>query len=322
MQHFAAAFGKQSPQFTGHETFPLRYGWLKKSHDAVVSYYQNEPSGDAKAVFLRPDAIAEFGVGKNMVQAIRHWSVATGMLSEDPEKKHLIPSSFGNFLMGDRSFDLFLQKHDSLWLIHWNLVSNPARVTWHWAFNYFSRQSFEREYLVRSLASLSTENEWKGASLATLKRDVECFLRTYASRPTTKRMSPEDAIECPLAELSLIKQLGRRDSFRFVDGDQNTLSSGVFTYALIDFWQRYHPSSSTLSFERILHDPGSPGRIFRLSEAAIADRLEEIELVSGGLIGETQTSGLKQAVCYDMDLIASPWSEVEKVSFLEAILDE
>ena len=23
------------PQFSGHETFPLRYGWLKKAFDAV-----------------------------------------------------------------------------------------------------------------------------------------------------------------------------------------------------------------------------------------------------------------------------------------------
>ena len=24
------------PQFSGHETFPLRYGWLKKAFDAVL----------------------------------------------------------------------------------------------------------------------------------------------------------------------------------------------------------------------------------------------------------------------------------------------
>ena len=25
-----------SPQFSGHETFPLRYGWLKKTFDRVA----------------------------------------------------------------------------------------------------------------------------------------------------------------------------------------------------------------------------------------------------------------------------------------------
>ena len=25
-----------SPQFSGHETFPLRYGWLKKAYDRVL----------------------------------------------------------------------------------------------------------------------------------------------------------------------------------------------------------------------------------------------------------------------------------------------
>ena len=30
--------GDYSPQLSGHETFPLRYGWLKKAFDAVQDY--------------------------------------------------------------------------------------------------------------------------------------------------------------------------------------------------------------------------------------------------------------------------------------------
>ena len=60
-------------QFSGHESFPLRYPWLKKGFDAVAA--------DAGA-FLRDDAVATLGVGKNMVRAIRHWCLAAGVLVE------------------------------------------------------------------------------------------------------------------------------------------------------------------------------------------------------------------------------------------------
>ena len=61
------------PKLSGHETFPLRYGWLKKAFDAVSAA---EESGLDRSIFLADDAIARFGVGKNMVASMRHWAVA------------------------------------------------------------------------------------------------------------------------------------------------------------------------------------------------------------------------------------------------------
>ncbi len=66
-------------QFAGHETFPLRYGWLKKSYDAVVAA-QAEGQTDLRSIFTDDSAIATFGVGKNMVTSMRHWSLAAGVL--------------------------------------------------------------------------------------------------------------------------------------------------------------------------------------------------------------------------------------------------
>ena len=60
--------------FSGHETFPFRYPWLKKGFDAVCA------DGDA---FLREDAVTTLGVGKNMVRSIRHWCLAAGVLQEN-----------------------------------------------------------------------------------------------------------------------------------------------------------------------------------------------------------------------------------------------
>ena len=63
----------QTQSFSGHETFPFRYPWLKKGVDAV---------SDDPEVFLREDAIVTLGVGKNMVRSIRHWCLATGLIDQ------------------------------------------------------------------------------------------------------------------------------------------------------------------------------------------------------------------------------------------------
>ena len=77
---------KYQPQLSGHETFPIRYGWLKKAFDAVKA---TEDEVDNRYVFTSPDAIARFGVGKNMVASMRHWATVTRIIDESPGPKVL-----------------------------------------------------------------------------------------------------------------------------------------------------------------------------------------------------------------------------------------
>src|SRR5688572_30304298 len=71
-------YSEEKLHFAGHETFPLRYGWLKKAYDAVVN---EEDTGDTPGSIFNDDkSIAIFGVGRNMVLSMKHWSIATGVL--------------------------------------------------------------------------------------------------------------------------------------------------------------------------------------------------------------------------------------------------
>jgi len=70
------------PKFAGHETFTLRYGWLKKAVDAT---------GERPDIFQQDDALVTLGVGKNMVRSIRHWGLVTGILEENKD----IPNNRG-----------------------------------------------------------------------------------------------------------------------------------------------------------------------------------------------------------------------------------
>ena len=92
------------PQFSGHETFPLRYGWLKKAVDAVRIA---EVEKENLSVFSADDAIARFGVGKNMVASIRHWAIATGMVEEVSGRPKITP--LGQQLFDDGRLDPYME---------------------------------------------------------------------------------------------------------------------------------------------------------------------------------------------------------------------
>jgi hypothetical protein len=285
---------KYQPHFSGHETFPLRYGWLKKAYDSVVTSCYPK---DNRSVFVDDDAIARFGVGKNMVASIRHWAGSVGVLTEDQKTGVIAPGPIGDELFGDISekcLDPYLENPSSLWLIHWQLCNHPKKTTWHYVFSHFHAEEFERSTLVDSLLKIGAEKNWKKISATTIKRDVECFLRSYVSKPATANTTPEDTLESPLSELGLIKLIGKRDHFRLVRGSKPTLGNGVFLYALVSFWlNSRHEKLNQLPFESIAHDPGSPGRVFLLDEDELATRLVQIDSYTNGVLNWSETSGIK-----------------------------
>lgn len=279
------------PQLSGHETFPLRYGWLKKAFDAV---HAGEAVENHRSVFSSDDAIARFGVGKNMVASIRHWATATGVIRDASRKPQT--TNLGRLLFSECGLDPYMENPATAWLIHWQLCGNPNKTTWFWTFNHFPAPFFERDLLVRSIEKLPNECGWKRVSPATIRKDVACFVRTYVSQPPTGKASREDTLESPLTELGLIRPIGKRDGFRFVRGPKPSLGQGVFCHAVTEFWLGHLPNARTLSFEALAHEPGSPGRVFLLDENDLVDRLTNLEDVSDGLYRWSETTGLKQLI--------------------------
>lgn len=285
------------PQFSGHETFPLRYGWLKKAFDAIAATEaaaNGEDQAPNRHIFLDDDAIARFGVGKNMVASMRHWASAAGVLEEKGSTGIISTTDFGRAIFPDGGLDPYIEHHATLWLLHWHLAARPAKTTWFWAFNYYPSVSFEREQLMRGLERIVAERRWPRVAGSTVKNDVACFIRTYVAQHAKGGAAQEDALESPLTELGIIRPVGRRDGFRFDRGLKPTLPPGVFAYALMDFWNRFNVAAATLSCEAIMHEPGSPGRVFLLDENDVIDRLSELEDITDGGLQFSETAGLKQ----------------------------
>ena len=279
------------PQLSGHETFPLRYGWLKKAFDAVQDSNDVE---DNRTVFSGPDAIARFGVGKNMVASMRHWAIATGVIEAAPHPKHIITTTLGQLILDEQGLDPFMEEPTTLWLIHWHLCGRATKTTWFWAFHHCPSISFERETLITGIKNLAEVREWTKAAENTIRRDVACFIRTYVAQSAPGNASYEESLDSPLTELGLIRPSGRRDEFRFVRGPKPSLGPGVFCYAVTDFWNRYFSNANTLSFEALNHEPGCPARVFMLEENDMVDMLAVLNETTNGAYSWSETAGLKQ----------------------------
>lgn len=275
------------PQFSGHETFPLRQLWLRKAYEAVSTALP----GYTKSTFLDGRAIARFGVGKNMVTSIRFWALACQVIDEDAELG-FVPTELGRLILDtEHGVDPYCEHAATTWLMHWILASTPDKTTsWYYLFNHVVQQVFDRESLVDSLSGLIDEHGLR-ISQATLKRDVECCIRSYV--PRIGGDSPEEISEPLLGELGLIQQ-NTRGAFEFRRGSKRSLPDGVFAYALLDYWQRLAHEGSVMAFDRVAHDFGSPGRVFKLDENAVADRLMALESLTGGQILWTEQAGIRQ----------------------------
>ncbi len=293
-----------NPQFSGHETFPLRYGWLKKAFDRVA---ETEDQPENRGTCWGEEAIARFGVGKNMVASMRHWAKAVGVI-EEPLPDSVRTTELGQCLFGHSGLDPYMEHPATLWLVHWQLAAHEDKTTWFWAFNHYPAITFERVSLIKRLERLAMDRPWSRVASTTIRNDVVCFVRTYVARQPSGKAGHDDALESPLTELGLIRAVGQKDGFRFVRGPKTTLGDGVFTYALLNFWSRYSTAAS-LSFEAIAHAPGGPGRVFLLEENDVADRLAALDGATNGALRWSETAGLKQVErnIEIGDELALPW---------------
>jgi hypothetical protein len=280
----------QAHVFSGHESFPIRFTWLTKA----VRRCEDE---DQRDLFSRTDAMVTLGVGKNMVRSMRSWALATGMLepeSEEGRVKHLRPTVLGTLLFGQEGRDPFMEDPATIWLLHWSLASNQRMATWFWTFNELRDTEFERGLLVKHLLRASREISRREIAQDTIERDVDCFLRTYVPSDPDKRLSREELLDCPLTELGLIRRSGSPNTFTFVRGRHDSLSSEIFCYCLLNFWNKRASESKSLRFDEVAYSAGSPGQVFKLTENALVERLHHLGSLTGNRVRYDDTSGLRQ----------------------------
>ena len=255
---------KYKPKFSGHDTFPFRYAWLTK-----IAHYL-EKGGISKIKEFEKNKLqtmSEFGVGLNMVKSMRHWSQATKICDKNFEL-----TDFGKFVFSKKkAADPYLEKNETLWLIHWMIASDSSLTTWFYLFNYHPSIIVNREQIINELLQIGKFSKWKGISPNTIKRDVDCFIRTYLVSHKKGEIT-EDSIECPLAELGLLNQTYTKNEFELHKGPKSSLSQSIFEFALHDYWSKQ--KNQIITFEKLMYDYGSPGKVFQLDEKSLEGYLD------------------------------------------------
>ncbi len=149
---------------------------------------------------------------------MRHWCTATGTIESGDRKGRTKVTDLGLSLVGDDGWDPFLEEPGTLWLLHWRLVSRPSPAsTWHLAFTRWRTDRFVREELVEWLSGFAHRVSGTRPTPASLQRDVDVFIRTYAPAQAKRERPMEDTFDYPLMELGLLIET-ERGVYRFARG--------------------------------------------------------------------------------------------------------
>ena len=252
------------PVFARHESFHLRYGWLKKAYEQVK---------DDGGVFTNERATVLLGVGKNMVRAIKFWGLASKLFEEDGPG-NVRPTDLGIALLDDdKGYDPYLENMETLWLIHWMLLSKPCKLpVWWLIMNKFSAGNVPVMDIRRDVETgVRGAETWTTPSMNSVKRDVDAFIHTYAAKDGSP--SIEEYLDCPLRQLRLVRH--ESNHMRFSFGRKDGLTPGVVAYACLHYMGKASITSRSVPISRLASEYGSVGLTFKIGEDDIASSLRD-----------------------------------------------
>ncbi len=282
-------------RYSGHETFVCRYAWLPK----VVRGLERDP-----VLFKNEDrAMVQLGVGKNMVRSAKFWAECAGVI-EGIDGGGYAATEFGRLILGHEGYDEFLQRIETLWLLHWKLATNSQRPLFHWVqlLNHWQRAEFSESevlpFLKRGLAANETVK-----SERTFADGFRVFVNSYIPTRGRKGEIAEDNLDCPLIELGLLQKVGERlkephsrePVYSFVIGPKAGVTSGLFAYCIWDYWRNsQYAGQSSLGFRFVSSAEGSPGQIFKLPELAVRSLLDGLASATDGALAFVESSSMQQ----------------------------
>ncbi len=244
--------------------------------------------------------MVRWGVGKNMVDAIKYWAKQANA--------NVVNSNYKQI----HDVDPYLESLSSIWLLHWELCKNYTELnSFRVFFSYYNGLQVSKESYLEFMKQLwdkehFLENAEKGSlvklpSDGSLKKDIAVLFQTF-SKPLQRKAS-EDSFLSPLTELGLIKPLDR-STFICELEYRHSLSDDVFLFATLEYLSKVFSepeAASTISFDHFLTSPGSPARVFRLSQSELEQRLSMVEERTAHGVGWTDTQGLRQIQVADKE---------------------
>lgn len=217
--------------FSGHDSFHCKSLWLKKGYDFLSQKYN----------FNAPDAVAELGVGKNMVNAIRYWLKSFGLTSNDKL------TTIADYLFHtETGRDKYAEDLTTLWLLHYLLVSTNVASLYNLLFLSFQREKreFDKEQLLQFIKRKCDVPEQKNVyNENTINKDIKVMLQNYVMPLDLKSLDDFSAL---LINLNLIRK-NEDKKYSFNSKSKDDVPSTIILYALIDL----KGNDKTVSFEML-----------------------------------------------------------------------
>lgn len=206
--------------FCGHESFLCKAQWLKKGYDFASTGHG----------FNQPDAVVRLGVGKNMVASIRFWLRAFGLIDATGVR------GIASYLFDDATGrDPYCEDVNTLWVLHYRLVTAGVASLYGLVFLEFQRQSreFDREQLLAFVRRKCDSPEQRTAfNENTVRKDISVLLRSYSPPAALKSIEDFGALLLPLG---LLRRRGSaREVYGFAETSAGAIDPLVVLYALAD----------------------------------------------------------------------------------------
>jgi len=252
-------------RFSGHETFPVREGWLYKGLQLLIE----EPRK-----LFDMHAADYLGVGANMAKSIRYWLQTTGLAFTDASRKgQLTPTELGQLIA---EHDPYFIDVRTWWLLHINTLTPPAyATTWEWFFNTFNLERFDRAVATENLRQFIQLRQKALPSPKTLERDLTCLLATYAMSIPSEDDDPEEARDSPFRELRLLRYYRASGKYH-LQYHRKDIHPCVFGYCVSRAFE--DAGFGDISIQRLTREPGGPGRAFVLTHETLFELLVELSV--------------------------------------------
>ncbi len=261
----------KKPIFSGHESFACKSHWLKRGYDFVR----------AGNNFNNEEAVVQLGVGKNMVNSIKFWMRAFGLLDHEGQLAPL-----AHRLMSDENgYDPFFEDMGTLWLLHFHLIKEDYATIYSSTFIDYHRQRnlLDKTKLQNFIKHLCFDgtNYKNQYNENTVKRDIGVLLHNYCNH-SSDNIEESNLLLTPL---NLIQ--GADDGlYIFNYATRNTVPANIFLYTLLIQF----PDSKSISFESMK----DLALIFCLTNNDLLSLVKQLCAIYPNLIVFSDVAGIKE----------------------------
>jgi len=250
--------------FSGHETFHCRHLWLKKGYDFIKKGRK----------FTDNDAVVELGVGKNMVSSISFWMKAFGIIDKDG-----LLTDFADYILEDNGKDPYIEDEATLWLLHYQLITQNIASTYSLIFNEFRREKIEftRDNFIAFVVRKAEELNMSQINKNTVSTDFEVLTKMYL-RTDAQSKDREDTFSGLLTELNIIQEEKRKVDdktvtfYSITTEEKSEIPDEVLLYAILDN-DNFEKSISLYTIEQ---EPDQAGSIFAIGRTGLINKIESI----------------------------------------------